>query len=80
MGNVTSDGLLALIAGSDTAATALSHIFYFLLRNPACYQRLQREIDETFPRGEDTMDFTKQTEMPYLNACMYVLFTFSKHR
>ena len=61
---------MSIIAGSDTSATALSHIFYFLFRRPECLQRLYAEVDEAFPQGEDTMDFTKQAEMPYLNACM----------
>lgn len=72
MPNVRSDGLLAFVAGSDTVATALSHTFYFLLQNPRCYQLLQKEVDENFPRGEDPMDFSKQADMPYLNACMFV--------
>ena len=58
-------------AGSDTAATTLSHLWYFLLSNPDCFARLRKEIDDAFPRGEDSMrDLTKQGAMPYLNACI----------
>ncbi|KAF7789587.1 hypothetical protein EIP86_000533 [Pleurotus ostreatoroseus] len=64
------DGLLAIIAGSDTAATALTHIWYFLLRNPNCLFQLRKEIDETFPVGHETFDFSKQADLPYLNACI----------
>lgn len=60
----------AVIAGSDTAATALTHIWYFLLRNPTCLSRLRKEVDESFPDGHDIFDFSKQADMPYLNACM----------
>ena len=68
---VAVDGQLAIIAGGDTTATTLSHIFYFLLRHPTYLERLRREVDEVFPQGEDsTLDFTKQTTMPFLNACM----------
>lgn len=68
---VASDGILAIIAGSDTAATALSHTFYFLLRYPKCMDRLKEEIQLAYPGATDTMlDFAKQADMPYLNACM----------
>ena len=62
--------IVAIIAGSDTAATALTHIWYFLLRNPNCLFQLRKEIDETFPAGHETFDFSKQADLPYLNACM----------
>ena len=65
------DGQLAIIAGGDTTAITLSHVIYFLLRYPTYMERLRREVDEAFPQGEDsTLDFTKQTNMPLLNACM----------
>lgn len=58
-------------AGGDTSATTLSHLWYFLLTNPACLRRLRKEVDDAFPPGEDsTRDFAKQGSMPYLNACM----------
>lgn len=72
MAAATADGMLAIIAGSDTSATALSHVFYFMLRNPDCMKRLQKEIDETFPDAhtDDLFDYSKHADMPYLNACM----------
>lgn len=70
---VASDGALAIIAGSDTAATALSQTFYFLLRHPECMKKLRGEIESVYPGSTDPLlDFGKQAEMPYLNACMYV--------
>ncbi|THH23060.1 hypothetical protein EUX98_g8119 [Antrodiella citrinella] len=68
---VAVDGILAIIAGSDTAAVALSHTFYFLIRNPRAMKRLREEIDSQYPGATDpTLDFAKQAEMPYLNACI----------
>lgn len=60
------------MAGSDTSATALSHLWFYLLKHPEYYARLRKEVDEAFPRGEDPIDFTRQADMPFLNACMYV--------
>lgn len=69
---VLSDGLLAIVAGSDTTSTVLSGIFFYLLSNPACYKRLQEEVDGTFPVGEGyPFDSAKLADMPYLNAVMY---------
>jgi cytochrome P450 len=38
-----------VIAGSETTATALSCITYYLLRNPDITAQLRHEIDEAFP-------------------------------
>lgn len=65
------DGMLAVIAGSDTAATTLSHLWYFLLTQPKCLAALRQEVNEAFPHGmEGIADFAKQGNMPYLNACI----------
>lgn len=61
-----------VVAGGDTAAVAMSHLCYFMMRNPHCLDLLRKEIDETFPSGEGLIDFTRLAEMPYLNACMWV--------
>ncbi|PSR77866.1 hypothetical protein PHLCEN_2v7687 [Hermanssonia centrifuga] len=65
------DGMLALIAGSDTAATALSHLWYYLLGHPTYFNQLRVEIDKDFPFGEDPLiDLAKLGTMSYLNACI----------
>ncbi|KAI0347604.1 cytochrome P450 [Trametopsis cervina] len=62
---VTGDAMLAVIAGSDTTATALSHLWYFLLKNPQYYERLRAEV-----LSEAEGDFKAQVELPFLNACI----------
>ncbi|KAF8954023.1 cytochrome P450 [Flammula alnicola] len=64
---VTSDGGLAIIAGSDTTSSAITHLFYFLMTHPTTYKRLQAEVDEL---GDDLYDCTKQAHLPYLNAAI----------
>lgn len=68
--DVTADAFTAVIAGSDTVATSLSHFWYLMMRHPECCERLYEEVDKTFPRGELPYDFARLAEMPYLNACM----------
>lgn len=62
-------GGLAIIAGSDTTSSAITHLFYFLMCNPTAYKRLQAEIDEL---GDGIFDGTKLAHLPYLNASMFV--------
>lgn len=71
---VVSDGVLAMIAGSDTTSTVLSGLFCFMIASPECYKTLQKEIDTAFPIGEgDPFDAARLSELPYLNAVMWVL-------
>jgi cytochrome P450 len=70
MSIIRSDGLIAVIAGSDTTATSLTAILYYLLLEPAKFDRLRSEIDAYFAPGEEPLDSTKMASMPYLNACM----------
>ncbi|KAI0093392.1 high nitrogen upregulated cytochrome P450 monooxygenase 1 [Irpex rosettiformis] len=65
------DGLTAIVAGSDTVATVLSHLWYFLVSHPTYFDRLRKEVDEVFPPGADTnKEIAKQMTMPFLNACV----------
>ena len=55
--------------GSDTSATVLSSLFFYLLRDPKAFERLRAEIDKFYTRGEEitTEHFN---EMHYLEACV----------
>ncbi|KAG6859792.1 hypothetical protein C0995_003925 [Termitomyces sp. Mi166 len=66
---VVSDGGLAILAGSDTTSTAITNLIYLLLNHPKTYKRLQAEIDTL---GENVMDYTTQTQLPYLTAVLRV--------
>ncbi|KAK1220918.1 hypothetical protein PQX77_016297 [Marasmius sp. AFHP31] len=69
-GTVISDALVSIIAGSDTTATGLIAIYYYLLKHPEAMNRLRQEIDKEFPFGEEPVDFTKLAHMSWLNACI----------
>jgi cytochrome P450 len=70
MSIVHSDGLLAVVAGSDTTATTFTVLWHYLLREPMMFERLRNEIDAYFPAGEEPLDFARMVNMPYLNGCM----------
>ncbi|KAK7037631.1 hypothetical protein VNI00_010847 [Paramarasmius palmivorus] len=67
---VTSDSALAIVAGSDTTASAMSSLFWFLLSNPEWYKRLQKEVDEVYPEGDDALDASRHGKMKVLGACL----------
>jgi cytochrome P450 len=56
-----------VIAGSDTTATALTTIIYFLSTNPGKLAELQKEIRSTFTSQEQIEISVLQT-LPYLTA------------
>ena len=64
------DGVLAIIAGADTTASALTSVFACLLAHPGAYAELQKEVDRFYPPGADACATEYHKEMPYLNAVM----------
>ena len=76
---VVSDAGLLIIAGSDTTATVIANVFYYLVRNRDKYQTLKNEVDKEFPAGGgDATDSLKLAKMPYLNAVMWVYLCFDR--
>ncbi|KAH9990628.1 high nitrogen upregulated cytochrome P450 monooxygenase 2 [Russula compacta] len=69
-GQTGADGLLAIVAGSDTTSTTLTALFYHLILNPTALERLRNEVEKEFPCGEEPSDATKLGQMPWLNACI----------
>ncbi len=70
LGDVAKDGVVAVVAGADTTTGALTATLYYLLLNPAAYERLQAEVDAAFPAGEEPLDVSKLSQMEGLNGCM----------
>lgn len=51
MQDVTAETFAIIFAGSDTTATALTAIFYFLHKHPQTLAKLREEIDLAFAEG-----------------------------
>jgi len=58
-----------VVAGSETTATALSGLTYYLSRNPETWGRLKTEIRGTFKSDRD-MTLRTVAPLPYLCACI----------
>ncbi|KAJ3816970.1 cytochrome P450 [Lentinula raphanica] len=66
---IVSNAVLAIIAGSDTTASALSNAIYYLVANPKDMQMLQQEIEDVFPHDDTTaIDVNKLEDLQWLDA------------
>ncbi|KAK3182230.1 Cytochrome p-450 [Lecanicillium sp. MT-2017a] len=57
-----------LLAGSDTTAISLRAVFYYLIKNPRCYEILQAEIDAADRNGKLSkhVSYAECLQLPYL--------------
>jgi cytochrome P450 len=60
---------LFMIAGTETTATLLSGLTYYLLKNPTKMDKLKMEIREAF-KTEDEITIERLQALKYLNACV----------
>ena len=58
-----------IVGGSETTATLLSAVTYYLLKNHSVYQKLVSEIREAF-QSQDQITFTGVTNLKYLLAVL----------
>ncbi|KAJ7481155.1 high nitrogen upregulated cytochrome P450 monooxygenase 2 [Mycena galericulata] len=65
-----ADGIVAIVAASDTTAHTLSSLIWFLLSNPEYYQRVQLELDDVCVDGDDPLDVSKHQHLVLLSACI----------
>ncbi|CAK5277518.1 unnamed protein product, partial [Mycena citricolor] len=63
------DGESVIMAGADTIAATLSSFFWFLLCNPDCYSRLQKEILDVY-KTEVVYNTSRHPQLHYLAACL----------
>ena len=75
---MTGDRILTMtttnmFAGSDATAITLRAVFYYLLRNPSCMQRLMEELEQEeqggrFSRDDGLVLWSEAWGLPYLGA------------
>ncbi|KAI9149622.1 Cytochrome P450 monooxygenase astJ [Paramyrothecium foliicola] len=58
-----------IVAGSETTATALSGVTFYLATNPLVYQHLAKEIRTSF-RHDEEISIQSTARLPYLHACL----------
>jgi len=63
-------------AGSETTAISLAAVFYYLLRNPRCYEKLMQELNDAVQEGKiqnrpsGLVSWSESQTLPYLDACI----------
>jgi cytochrome P450 len=67
---LVTNSTVLIIAGSETTATLLSGVTYWLLRTPDALQRVTEEVRCAF-ESEEEINFTNATaRLPYMLACL----------
>ena len=64
-----SNAATFMLAGTETTATELSGMTYYLSQQPEKLARLKKEVRDAFT-SVDEMSMTKLSQLPYLNACI----------
>ncbi|KAF2852264.1 cytochrome P450 monooxygenase-like protein [Plenodomus tracheiphilus IPT5] len=64
-----SNAALFMVAGTETTATLVSGLTFYLLSTPESMRKLTEEIRGTFSNDGD-MTMEKLAALPYLNACI----------
>ena len=70
--DVEREAGMAIFAGADSVAIAMSSLAYQLLTHPKAYARLQQEIDDGFAQGTLTspVKYAQAIKLPYLTVCI----------
>lgn len=63
------DASVLVVAGAETTATTIMAAIYFLLTNPAAYQKLQIEVQTAFS-SEASITVMKVNKLEYMRACL----------
>ncbi|RDW90562.1 cytochrome P450 [Aspergillus mulundensis] len=61
------DSRAVLVAGSETTATTLTSVLYFLAKNPDVQAKLQRHLDEAMPSGPGDWTYKNVKNIAYLD-------------
>ncbi|KAH7412370.1 cytochrome P450 monooxygenase-like protein [Phaeosphaeria sp. MPI-PUGE-AT-0046c] len=67
---ILSEARLLVLAGTDTSASTICSIFFYLANNAAVLEKLTAEIRSTFHKVEDIVVGTKLSRCQYLRACV----------
>ncbi|KAL1855996.1 hypothetical protein Plec18170_003863 [Paecilomyces lecythidis] len=70
IGEITSEVSVFMNAGSDTTAISLTHVVYYLLKNPEKLQRLREELDKHIDKDIIIPTYASVRGIAYLRACI----------
>ncbi len=79
-GRVLTLAVSMAVAGFETTAISLAAVFYYLLKNPRCYEKLIAELDDAVTSGvienrtSGLISWAESQRLPYLDACIMEAF------
>lgn len=69
--DIVGNAEVLLLAGSETTSTTLTSLTFYLLSNPECLQKLNKEVREAFAAtGEHAITAESVAQLPYLHGCI----------
>ncbi|KAI1847952.1 hypothetical protein JX266_006065 [Neoarthrinium moseri] len=68
--HLIAEGILMIIAGTDTTAVTLSTATYHLIKNPEIFERLRQEVAPFMPNKDARPSFNDLDHLPLLDACL----------
>jgi cytochrome P450 len=67
---LSAEANLLIIAGSDTTSLSLCSFFFYISQNSRAYDKVVREIRETFNSADEIQGGAKLSSCQYLRACL----------
>ncbi|KAF2005891.1 cytochrome P450 monooxygenase-like protein [Amniculicola lignicola CBS 123094] len=68
-GEMESNAVVLMVAGSETTATLLSGVTYLLLKHPKIYAKVVHEVRSKFQKRND-ITFEEASKLEYMIACL----------
>ncbi len=68
--HLVDDGILAVVAGSDTVSSTATSLIYCLITHPDVYAALKAEVDKYYHPGDDPCNPRHYQDMHYMTAVM----------
>lgn len=69
LGKLVANANILVIAGSETTATLLSGVTYFLLKHPEVLSKLTHEVRSAFTT-EGEINISAVSQLTYMSACL----------
>ncbi|KAH7041423.1 cytochrome P450 [Microdochium trichocladiopsis] len=66
---IAANAGILIIAGSETTATLLSGVTYYLMQDPEVLRKVTDEVRSSY-QSEDEINFTSVNELTYMLACL----------
>lgn len=67
---LSENATMLFMAGSETSATALAGVTYYMLRFPETMKRAVEEVRSAFENEDDITFVTASAKLPYMLACL----------